>query len=152
MARLFLGLGVCGGGVRLGLACPGTWQITIASVTVREFGCPNEVGVSQACWVHQRYPCANEAVASGLRKDLLPGTNVPQPNTHQELMAEAGVGDADPPHGSQSSREFRVPRNPAASSSDGGEQLSGGPGSAPSSASLRHNGGVRKDGADGLRV
>lgn len=110
----------------------GCGRLPAPSVTVREFGCPNEVGVSQACWVCQRYPCANEAVASGLHEELLLGTNVPPAQNPQGLAAEAVAGDANHTRRLQSSQEFRVPDNPA-SSSDGGEQLSGGPGSPPSS-------------------
>lgn len=34
-------------------------------------------GISPACWVHQRYPCANKVIASGFCKVLLLDTKVP---------------------------------------------------------------------------
>lgn len=49
---------------------------------------PRRRGVSPACWVHQRYPGANKAIASGLYKGLLLW-----PKTHQDPVAEAVVGD-----------------------------------------------------------
>lgn len=47
----------------------------------------------------------------------------PQLKTPQELMAEAGVGDADHPHGLQSSLEFGVPNNPAIEENSSREAL-----------------------------
>lgn len=62
--------------------------------------------ISIALMLTRPLPCS--------RKELLPGTGMPRPKTHQKLMAEAVVGDADHPCGSQSSWEFRVLNNPAA--------------------------------------
>lgn len=68
------------------------------------------------------------------------------PKTHLEPMAEAVVGDVNHSMvklGTQDAQQ-------SCSGSDGGDQLLGGLSSAPSSVLLRHNGGIRKDRADGL--
>jgi len=75
--RLIFSPGVHGGGAGLGLICPGQWQTAGPGATITEFGCSDGLGVPPAYWVHQRYPCANEAIASILSTELPPGTNVP---------------------------------------------------------------------------
>lgn len=115
-------LGVRGGGTRLGVTCAGPFQTAGPGATVMEFVWPKQ-GLLRCAGFSSLALVLTRPLPVAYARSSCWAPRGPWPKTLQELMAEAGMGDAGHPHRLQSSLEFGVPDNPTIEENSSQEAL-----------------------------